>query len=192
MRVVMLDAPESLLAERRKLGHDRFDEMWEGELHMVPPPSAGHQDLGSALVAAWRPLGVALGLRVTYETGVFDPAVADFSSYRQPDVLVWRPEHATDRGVEGRAELVVEIRSPDDETYEKLPFYDRVGVREVLVVELDRSLRRWARPAMDAPLTAAAPDIDGWVAVAALPVRLHGADGSGGITMRTPDGELSL
>lgn len=34
----MLEVPEGLLAERARLGHDRFDEMWEGVLHMVPPP----------------------------------------------------------------------------------------------------------------------------------------------------------
>jgi Uma2 family endonuclease len=192
MRVVMLDAPESLLAERRKLGHDRFDEMWEGELHMVPPSGTGHQDLGSALVAAWRPLGAPLGLRVTYETGLFDPDVADFSSYRQPDVVVWRAEHATDRGVEGRAELAVEIRSPDDETYQKIPFYDRVGVRELLVVELDRSLRRWSRPEPEDPLTEVAPDEAGWIALDALPVRLRGAGADGAITMVTPAGEVQL
>ncbi len=188
----MLDAPESLLAERRKLGHDRFDEMWEGELHMVPPPGAGHQSLGSALVAAWWPLGASSGLRVTYETGVFDPEVADFSSYRQPDVVVWRAEHATERGVEGRAELAVEIRSPDDETYQKIPFYDRVGVGELLVVELDHSVRLWSRPEAGGPLTEVAPDEAGWITLDALPVRLRGAGGDGGITMVTPAGEVKL
>jgi len=36
----MLEAPEELLAERRRKGHDRFDEVWEGVLHMLPPPSS--------------------------------------------------------------------------------------------------------------------------------------------------------
>lgn len=35
VRVVFLEAPEQLLAERRRLGFDGRDEMWEGELHMV-------------------------------------------------------------------------------------------------------------------------------------------------------------
>ncbi|MBA3983821.1 MAG: hypothetical protein H0X61_09880 [Acidimicrobiia bacterium] len=39
MRAVMLDVPVALLAERQRLGHDLFDEMWEGELHMVPHPA---------------------------------------------------------------------------------------------------------------------------------------------------------
>jgi len=35
VRVVFLEAPEQLLAERRRLGLDGRDEMWEGELHRV-------------------------------------------------------------------------------------------------------------------------------------------------------------
>jgi len=36
MRAVMLDVPEALVEERRRLGIDGFDEMWEGELHSIP------------------------------------------------------------------------------------------------------------------------------------------------------------
>ena len=56
MRAVMLDVPESLLDERRRQGLDVFDEVWEGVLHMVPPPSGEHQrlelELGSAFLSA--------------------------------------------------------------------------------------------------------------------------------------------
>jgi len=48
----MLDVPSHLLAERRRLGLDLFDEMWEGELHMVPPPSEEHQRTGGRLSVA--------------------------------------------------------------------------------------------------------------------------------------------
>ena len=34
----------------------------------------------------------------------------------------------------GAADLVIEITSPGDRTHEKLPFYSRLGVREVLIV----------------------------------------------------------
>jgi hypothetical protein len=34
----------------------------------------------------------------------------------------------------------VEIRSPDDETYEKLPFYAKLGVPELLVVHPESKL----------------------------------------------------
>lgn len=176
----MLEVPEALLAERKRLGHDRFDEMWEGVLHMVPPPSLGHQDLASWLVATWRSLAQAVGLRVTQDTGLFDPQVADLSSYRQPDVAVWLPSHSSERGIEGRAELVVEIRSPVDEPYEKLPFYERVGVREVLIIELDMTLRHWARP--EERLTEITAGDGSSAALEAIPVTLR----------RTSEGVLAM
>lgn len=167
----MLEVPEALLAERRKLGHDRFDEMWEGVLHMVPPPDLAHQQLASWLLYHWTPLASARGLQVTAETGLFDPAVEGYTSYRQPDLAVWSPATTSARGIEGRAELVVEIRSPNDESYRKLPFYERVGVQEVLVIELGLGLRHWVR--VEGRLVEV-PGGDG-VELRALPVALRGA-----------------
>ena len=44
MRAVILDMPVHWLAERKRSGADRFDEMWDGVLHMPPSPSGRHQD----------------------------------------------------------------------------------------------------------------------------------------------------
>jgi Uma2 family endonuclease len=133
MRVVMLQVPERLLAERRRTGADTRDEMWDGVLRMVPLPSSDHQALGAELLLALAPLAKARGLRPFYETGVFGPDPA--RDYRVPDLLFARPEHVTPRGVEGGCEVVIELLSPGDETYDKLPFYAAVGVREVLVID---------------------------------------------------------
>ena len=65
----MLDVPESLLDERRRLGLDVFDEVWEGVLHMVPPPSGEHQRLGSELIASFWSLAKQRGLVASHETG---------------------------------------------------------------------------------------------------------------------------
>jgi Uma2 family endonuclease len=46
-----------------------------------------------------------------------------------------RPEQVSERGVEGAVPLVVEIRSPGDETDLKLPWYAGLGVAEVLVID---------------------------------------------------------
>ena len=62
MRGVLVEVPESLLAERRRLGVDRFDEMWGGELHMVPPPSNEHQRIGRDIVLVLAPLAEEAGL----------------------------------------------------------------------------------------------------------------------------------
>ena len=134
MRAVMLEAPESLLDERRRLGHDLRDELWDSVLHMVPPPSSWHQRFGTRLLRALAPAAESRGLEVSYETGVYDPGKGD-SDYRIPDLVFARPERHSERGVEGAAELVIEILSANDESRDKLPFYARVGVTEVWLVD---------------------------------------------------------
>jgi Uma2 family endonuclease len=129
----MLEVDERLLEERRRKGLDVFDEMWEGVLHMVPPASGPHQGLGSELLFVIIPLARKLGLVARYETGLFRPGVDD--DYRVPDLLVTARERLTHRGVDGAAELVVEILSPHDESYAKLDWYAHLGVREMLVVD---------------------------------------------------------
>jgi Uma2 family endonuclease len=57
--------------------------------------------------------------------------------YRAPDVVVILAAGAAeDRQThfQGAADFVVEITSPGDRTYEKIPFYGRLGVRELLIV----------------------------------------------------------
>ena len=132
----MLEAPEALLEERRRKGLDVFDEMWEGVLHMVPAPSGPHQRLALKLGAVLLPLAEVRGMVISQDTGLYRPDT-DESDYRVADLLVARAEHATHRGVDGQAELVVEIRSPGDETYAQLGFYAEGGVQEVLVVDRD-------------------------------------------------------
>jgi Uma2 family endonuclease len=108
--------------------------MWEGELHMVPPPSMDHQQVGSELFLVLGPLAKARGLAPFYDTtGLFRPGVDD--DWRCPDSTYVDPEHLSERGIEGAAALVVEILSPNDETYQKLDWYAGVGVGEVLVID---------------------------------------------------------
>ncbi|MEO5680494.1 MAG: Uma2 family endonuclease, partial [Acidimicrobiales bacterium] len=133
MRVVFLEAPEQFLAERRRLGLDGRDEMWEGELHMVPPPSFGHQEREAALAAALLPVARSLGLRLATEPGLY---AAD-DSWRVPELAVARHQQVVTRGIEGGAVLAVEVRSLGDETDTKLPFYAGFGVEELLIVDRD-------------------------------------------------------
>ncbi len=133
MRAMWLEVPEEFLEERRRLGHDRKDELWEGVLHMVPPGSFVHGSVSDDLVAALTPMARRRGLLVrSGQIGVFDPNAGQ--SYRIPDVSVARPDQRSERGLEG-AELVVEVTSPNDESREKFPFYARVGVREIWLVD---------------------------------------------------------
>ena len=129
----MLEVDERLLEDRRRRGVDRWDEMWEGVLHMVPPPSGRHQEVAADLYLVLAALAKTHGLAARFETGLFRPGVAD--DYRVPDQTYTRHELLTDRGVDGPADLVVEIRSPNDETDQKLPWYAALGVREILVLD---------------------------------------------------------
>jgi Uma2 family endonuclease len=170
MRAVVLRPDEAWLEERRRLGHDAFDEVWNGVLHVVPPPTYLHQDVGSALLVLLAPIAKRLGLRATYETGVFRVG-AEKLDYRQPDLVVARPEHVARRGVEGPPELVVEILSEDDETYDKIPFYEAVGARELLIVDPEtRALELYVR--RGDRLLAALPDDEGRLRSVALGVTL--------------------
>ena len=134
MRAIFLEVPEHFLAERRRLGHDKKDEVWEGVLHMVPPPSGPHDTVAYELMFALKPVADRLGLVVRGGTsGLFDP-IAGERNYRIPDVVLARPDQMSARGLEG-AELVVEVLSPYDESRDKFPFYARIGVREIWLIE---------------------------------------------------------
>lgn len=129
MRAVLLEVPEAMLAERCRLGLDGRDEVWNEVLHMVPPAGGPHQRLGTQLIRVLGLLAERQGLTPSYETGLFRSS----DDYRVPDQLYCCPEQLSERGAEG-AELVVEICSKGDETYEKMGFYAELGVREMLIV----------------------------------------------------------
>lgn len=131
MKAVVLDVPQAELDERRRRGLDVFDEVWEGVLHMVPPPSGDHQGIGSELIAAWLGAARSRGLIARYGTGLF--AAAD--DYRVPDLVIFEPANRSDRGVDDTARLVVEIRSPHDETDAKVPWYAARDVDEIVVID---------------------------------------------------------
>ncbi|MGQ0743146.1 MAG: Uma2 family endonuclease [Acidimicrobiales bacterium] len=132
-RAVVLDVPSEWMEERRRIGADVRDEMWDGELHMVPAPTSGHQVLSGDLYQVLAPLARARGMVAVFETGLYRPG-AD-NDYRVPDQSYARPEVVSERGIEGAAELVVEILSPGDESRAKVAWYAAVGVREVLLVD---------------------------------------------------------
>ncbi|MGH9106060.1 MAG: Uma2 family endonuclease [Acidimicrobiales bacterium] len=121
---------ESLLERRRFLGLDIFDEVWEGTYHVAPAPHSDHGLLGNELTRVILPLAEAAGLICTDPFNLGEP-----DNYRVPD-------HGWLRGRPGStfvptAAIVVEVVSPDDETFEKLPFYAAHGVDEVLIAERD-------------------------------------------------------
>ena len=133
MPTLVMDPPpaelEALIERRRRLGLDHHDEMWEGVLHMNPAPHGRHHRIGQQLAEALAAPARAAGLL---------PAMGEFNlgtaaDYRVPDGAVHRP--GPDRMHYATAALVVEIVSPGDESWAKLPFYAAHDVDEVLIVD---------------------------------------------------------
>ncbi len=130
---------QRLRAERQAWGADRYDEVWEGVYVMAPVPNTEHQQIVSRLVAileevvGWPGLGeVFAGVNLTDRDSNWE------QDYRVPDVVVFlRGGSARDFSTHwrGAADLVVEITSPGDRTREKLPFYSRLGVTELLLLD---------------------------------------------------------
>ncbi len=179
MRAVILDVPDDDLRERHARGADRRDEMWEGVLHMVPPPAYKHQRILVGLVTILEPVARSVGKVLVPDPGVRDPAWAE-KNYRVPDLAVLRDAQATapdspwlDAGVE----LLVEIRSPGDETEEKIPFYQARRIPELLIVERD-SKAVTLRSLHGKAYRIVPPAPDGTAALRCLPV-LFRSDPSG-------------
>jgi hypothetical protein len=133
MKAVVLKVPEHWLEERRRMGGDRCDEVWEGVLHMVPAPSSAHQRFNGDLYTILRPRGLEMGLEPFYDTDLHRPG-ARGKDYRQPDIMFARPELVAEVGVIGPADFLVETLSPSGESEEKLAFYSDLGCREALYV----------------------------------------------------------
>jgi Uma2 family endonuclease len=130
MRALLLEPDREWLEQRRRDGLDRRDEVWEGVLHVVPPPRTRHEliarDLADILMRVARPLA----LEVFQHFAIYPSE----RNYRQPDVVVIRREDLRDIGAV-TAELAIEVLSPNDESRDKLPFYAAQQVGEVWLVD---------------------------------------------------------
>jgi hypothetical protein len=134
MPTLVLGSPppelEALLERRRQAGVDRLDEVWQGVHHMVPGPSFEHARISQQLAVLLDGPARAGGLLAAISEFNLGESEHDF---RVPDGGLHRPGAA---GVWlSTAALVVEILSPDDETWQKLPFYAAQNVDEVLIVD---------------------------------------------------------
>jgi Uma2 family endonuclease len=141
MRAVMSDVSPDILAWRQRTGADRWDEMWEGVLHMPPMPNREHQDLEWSMETYLRRHWVRpQRTRVFHGINVASPGGWPHN-YRIPDLVLVTAERLSiiDRNeyFDGGPEAVVEILSPGDESYEKLGFYAELGVLEVWIIERD-------------------------------------------------------
>jgi len=139
MRTLILDPPtaglEEVFARRRRSGLDRLDEVWEGVLHMVSAPGEAHARIATQLARLLGPLADDAGLITAMHEFNLGEGEADF---RVPDGGLHRSGWGTWAHT---AAMVVEIVSPGDETWDKLPFYAAHKVDELLIVDpLERSV----------------------------------------------------
>ena len=135
MRALLLEVDQAWLDERRRLGQDRHDEVWDGVYHVVPSPTVWHQAFEYDLQTALRKIALPLGLRVFHELDILDRRKGE-TNYRQPDISVVSRSDIMEsgRGINGHAELVVEVLSPNDGSYEKFAFYAACGIPEYWIV----------------------------------------------------------
>jgi Uma2 family endonuclease len=144
--LVMDPAPaeiDALIERRRRLGLDHRDEIWEGVYRMNPPPSHEHQVILQRLAELLGPLARDAGL---------EPLIQEFGlgtseEYRVPDGGLHRP--GTTGVWHPTAALVIEIVSPGDDTWRKLPFYAAHHVDELLVIDPQEHVVHWLGLAED-------------------------------------------
>jgi Uma2 family endonuclease len=141
MAVLVLDPSEErrLKRERARTGADRFDEVWDGVYVMAPLANNEHQFIATTLAAA---IGNAFAQpdegQVFAGCNVSDRGVTWEKNYRCPDVAVFLAGNpAKDCGTHwfGGPDFAVEIVSPKDRSRDKLDFYFKVGVCELLIVD---------------------------------------------------------
>jgi len=133
MRTLVLDPPpaqlEALLEQRRRTGTDKHDEVWEGVYHVIPVGGIAHSlvaaQLAVLLDAPARTHGLLVSTEFNLASNKDNYRVPDLGVHRNPRPAVWVPTAA----------IAVEVLSPDDDTWKKLPFYAQHEVDELLIVD---------------------------------------------------------
>lgn len=175
MRGVMCEVPQHILDWRLRTGADRFDEMWNGVLHMNPVPNRDHEELALDLYTwlrqHWaRPQRAKLFMERNLAIPGHWP-----QDYRVPDLVLLaedRIECDKNEYIEGPPSVVVEIRSPHDQSYEKLAFYAELDVPEVWIIHRDTKVPEVFR-LQEQRYEKATPDTQGWVRSLGTQVRFR-------------------
>ena len=180
MKGVFPEVPQHILDQRARTGLDRWDEMWERVLHMPPTPNREHQDL-TALLAIWIEVHWAKprGNRVHMQINVSSPGGWP-NDYRIADLVLLTPDRFQidhNEYFEGAPTAVIEIRSPGDETMEKMPFYANLGVPELWIIDRDTKAPQ-LHVLREGRYQQLPPDQAGWLRSAATGIRLHPEPGT--------------
>ena len=179
--VVDRDIFRDLIRQRKKRGHDRYDEVWDGVYVMPSVPSLEHQSLVGELTAILiEVIQREKKGRVYPGANVSDRVKNWKRNYRVPDLVVVLAESAAvkyENHIVGGPDFLVEIRSPQEDPEAKLPFYSRINVRELLILERDtREVKLWRHNGLELAPADAIPD-EKWLKSDLLPLafRLGGS-----------------
>jgi Uma2 family endonuclease len=129
----------AILRQRANNQSDRWDEVWEGVYVVSPQPNDEHQEIATLLASIFAHIidFAKLG-KVRAGVNVTDRKKEWKQNYRCPDVAVFlNGTTAVNLGTRwlGGPDFVVEVVSKGDSAREKLDFYAKVGVRELLLVD---------------------------------------------------------
>jgi Uma2 family endonuclease len=146
VRILDPELSREWVRQRQDRGTDGRDEVWNG-IYVVPPLANNpHQTLATALAALlFQAITMEERGEVQAGANVSDRRSGWDRNFRDPDVVVaLKGGKAVNCGTHlmGGPDFLIEVQSPGDETDEKLPFYSRIEVRELLIVHRDtRELR---------------------------------------------------
>jgi Uma2 family endonuclease len=141
MPVMILDPSmeKRFRARRKRLGIDKWDEVWDGVLVVPPLPNNEHQTFVLDFCDAIRHVvDRSTGDSVLPGANVSDRKKGWKKNYRCPDVVVCLAGgRAEDCGTHwcGGPDFLVEIISPGEDPQLKFDFYAKVKTRELLIVE---------------------------------------------------------
>ena len=186
MAVLITDSTleERFIEERKVCGADRWDEVWEGVYIVTPLPNNEHQEIVSGFIYVLTEVVIHAGLGKVFPGVNLCDIDSDWEhDFRGPDVAVFlKTGKAVDCGSHwrGAADFLVEIISPGDRTREKIPFYDRIGVVELLVIDREPwSLELYQRRDGHLQLTAkSTPEKSGVLTSASLPLNFQLVSGA--------------
>lgn len=165
-KVVIPDYPEREIQERKRKGLDLRDEVWDGVYHLSSSPTWEQQRIVGKLIAILIPYCEKHDIgRVNASVNVRVTSAAE-ENYRVPDAVFiakGREKIITDGlWIDSGPDLVVEVRSKDDETNVKIPFYEKIGTKEHLIIDSQTKEAELYRN-KGGRFFAVSPDTDGWL-----------------------------
>jgi Uma2 family endonuclease len=174
-----------IIQERKRKGLDLYDEVWEGMYVMPSMPTLEHQELVHDLGVILDEVVNRAGLGKIYPgINVSDRASDWKQNYRVPDVVVvLKNSRAISRStrVQWGPDFLVEIESPGDDTEEKVPFYGKIGVRELLIIHRDKRTLRLLRLEGEELVLVQPSSLEGkkWLVSTVLPLAFRRIAGKG-------------